>query len=296
MISALHLSNLTHSYPGFKLHIEELSLEEGSVVALAGHNGSGKSTLLNCIAGLLIPKAGTIVLSGSEKSNSDVEWKERVGYAGEGSAFFERWSVKKNLKLLSKVYAGWSHEWCHDLCARLDLDINKQVFALSRGNRMKLALISAMAYKPLLLLFDEPAEGLDPSVRAEMISVIRDLMSNEKQTILMATHHLDEFSTLLDEIHFLHEGKQTWSGTVDMLQDKWATINFRHDEQKFSFPGIVDIKSEGSYHRLVSSSCDDSIKELEQMGADDIQTSRIDLDEITKWMVRGGDDVASNPG
>jgi ABC-2 type transport system ATP-binding protein len=293
MTNALEVKGLERRMGKFRLGPIDLEIEQGKVIGLVGPNGAGKSTLIHNIAGFLRPKTGTVSLFGEQVSFSDGDWKERIGYAGESSHFFERWKVRKNFELLAGLYPGWSARLVDSLVERMKLDTTLSVNSLSRGNRMKLALIAALAYKPKLLLFDEPADGLDPEIRAEMITVLREMMQDEDRTILFATHHLEEFSSIVDEIVFLSEGKIKWRGGSDVLADRWRRITFSQEGFEHEIRKSVDHKHEGNDHRLISYNRDTTIEHLNSLGVTELHESRMDLDEIIKWMMKGGENVVA---
>jgi ABC-2 type transport system ATP-binding protein len=170
--SAARLDGLTKRYPGFQLGPIDLTLEPGTVLALVGPNGAGKTTTLNCMAGLVVPEEGGAEVFGLPVHPSRVEYRRDVGYVGEESGFFQRWTARRNLDYLATLQPDWSRDRAGRLAERLALPLDKPVTKLSRGNRTKLALIAALAHRPRLLLLDEPTSGLDPVVRAEVLDVL----------------------------------------------------------------------------------------------------------------------------
>lgn len=305
MNASLHLNNLKYRYRSFTLGHVEMELETGHVAGLIGPNGAGKSTLINCLAGFLRPFEGSMEIDGGKvieaasggsnpfKSQLSPGWKTDVGYAGEAARFYDRWPVKKNLDLVSKYYPNWSNDFLAGLLERVQLDETKTVKSLSRGNRMKLALISALAYKPRLLLFDEPADGLDPEIREEMIAVLKDLMQDENRSILLATHHPAEYSSILDEIIFLRDGKLELHEPVDIVSDRWVRISFSASEFTYEIDSVISSKSQGNEHQLISFNRDSSLKDLELLGIKDPLVSWLDLNEISKWMMKGDKNVVT---
>ena len=115
--AAFSLRSVTKSYgggDGFTLGPLDLDLEPGQVLAFVGPNGSGKTTTMNCLAGLLRPDAGDVTVFGRNVDTAEPSWKEDVGYVGESSGFYRRWTAAENLRLLERFYPRWSRSrGCH---------------------------------------------------------------------------------------------------------------------------------------------------------------------------------------
>jgi ABC-2 type transport system ATP-binding protein len=108
--AAARLSGLTKSFPGFRLGPLDLTLESGTVLALVGPNGAGKTTTLNCMAGLMMPDEGGTEVYGAPVHPARTDYRRDVGYGGEESGFFQRWTAGRNLDYLAQLIPGWSHD------------------------------------------------------------------------------------------------------------------------------------------------------------------------------------------
>ncbi|MCP4896148.1 MAG: ABC transporter ATP-binding protein, partial [bacterium] len=192
--AAARLSGLTKRFQGFQLGPLDLTLEPGTVLALVGPNGAGKTTTLNCMAGLVVPDEGDIQVFGAPVHPTRPEYRGDVGYVGEESGFFQRWTAGRNLDYLAQIIPGWSRDRARQLSERFGLTLGKAVKDLSRGNRTKLALVAALAHGPRLLLLDEPTAGLDPIVRAEVLDVLWEITEDGEHAVLYSTHVLSDIS------------------------------------------------------------------------------------------------------
>ena len=137
---AARLSGLTKRFPGFRLGPLDLVLEPGTVLALVGPNGAGKTTTLNCLAGLVVPEEGRAEVFGHEVGPRRTGYRRDVGYVGEESGFYQRWTARRNLEMLAGLLPECSRDRAHRLARRFALPLDTPVKSLSRGNRTKLAL------------------------------------------------------------------------------------------------------------------------------------------------------------
>jgi len=221
MDTAFTVNGLVKFYTDFTLGPLDMELEPGIVLGFVGPNGAGKTTTINCLGGLVQPDGGEVAVCGFSQDRENPSWKQSIGFMGEERPFFENWSGDQNLKFISKFYTEWNDPLTLELARRLELDLEKEVRDLSKGNRVKLGLVAALAHSPKLLLFDEPTEGLDPLVRTESLDVIREYMEDEERAVFYSTHVLTDISRLADELAFIDEGRVLLRERTDVLIDRW---------------------------------------------------------------------------
>ncbi len=296
MTRAFRLENLTKAYPGFQLGPLNLQLEPGTVLGYIGPNASGKTTTFHCMTGLVRPDGGRVEIFGCQTDPNRREWKLDIGYVGDIHAFFEGWTGEANLRFRSRFYPNWSNAMAQDLARRFELPLNVKARDLSSGNRVKLSLISALAHSPKLLLLDEPTTGLDPVVRREVLDALFEVLEAGDRSIFYATHILPDISRLADELAFLGNGKILQRHSKDDLLDTWRRISFRYPGSLDRLEAIVETKSEGSSHRVIS--CDHAVTmhTLKSMGAEAIEALRMSIDEIAVEILKGGKHVADRQG
>jgi len=291
--SAFSIRNLVKTYPDFKLGPMNLDLMPGTVLGFVGPNGSGKSTTMHCLAGLIRPDSGAMEILGHSNDPNRPEWKFDIGYVGDVHAFYEDWSGEKNLSVRSQFYPCWSQQLAVQLAGRFDLPLKKKARELSTGNRAKLAIIAALAHSPKLLLLDEPAAGLDPIARAELQDVLFEVMAEGERAIFYSTHILPEISRLADEIAFLHDGRVLLRSPKDDLTDKWRKISFRLSRNDLAFESVVSHQHEGNDHRVISTDFEATLRQLHNLGAENVLHTRMALDEIAVQILKGGKYVAN---
>ncbi len=294
MTKAFEIRNVTKTFSEFQLGPLNLSLEPGTVLGYIGPNGSGKTTTLHSLVGLLKTDAGEIDIFGRPNDPDQPRWKLDIGYVGDKHTFYEGWSAAKNLKFLSQFYPKWSDTLAADLAKRFDLPLNKKTRSLSTGNRVKLALVAALAHSPRLLLFDEPTSGLDPVVRAEVLDVLFAVVESGERAVFYSTHILSDISRLADDLAFLNDGKLLLRTPKDDLTDKWRRISFRLSSNNVALNGAVSHRHEGPDHQVVSLDHEVTTPHLVDLGAQNIQQNRMTIDEIAVQILKRGKHVANS--
>jgi ABC-2 type transport system ATP-binding protein len=285
--TAISLRGIEKRYLSFALGPLDFAMEPGTVVGLVGPNGAGKTTALNCIAGLVVPDAGTVEIFGRPNRPDDTAWKHDVGYVGEEHGFYGRWTAEKNLRAIGGLYPGWSEQRVRRLVERFELPPGTPAADLSKGNRTKLALIAALGHGPRLLLLDEPTSGLDPVVRTEVLEVLWEVLEDGEAAILYSTHVLSDISRLADELVFLREGRILQRSEKEALSEAWRRVSFRLGVDVVALAGAVDHKRVGLEHQAISSDHESTLRELRELGAENIEESRMSIDEIVVEILKG---------
>jgi osmoprotectant transport system ATP-binding protein len=191
-----------------------LQLEVGTTTAVLGRSGSGKTTLLRMVNGLAMPSAGEVRVGGEAVRSANVESLRRsIGYVIQETGLFPHMTVERNAGLALEL-AGHSKQKIAARAAEV-LGLVKLDFAelrgrypwqLSGGQRQRVGLARALATDPAVLLMDEPFGALDPMTRAEMQTMVRELLARVKKTVLLVTHDLDEALYLANRVVFLDSG------------------------------------------------------------------------------------------
>jgi ABC-2 type transport system ATP-binding protein len=195
----------------------DLRVRIGEVHGFLGPNGAGKTTTLRILLGLLRPDAGRAVLLGGDPWADVTELHGRLAYVPGDVELWPQLSGGEVIDLLGRLRGGLDPRRRANLVERFDLDPTKKGRAYSKGNRQKVALISALASDVELLLLDEPTSGLDPLMEAEFRAVVREDQTNGR-TILLSSHILAEVEALCDQVSIIRSGRIVESGTLDDLR------------------------------------------------------------------------------
>jgi ABC-2 type transport system ATP-binding protein len=209
---AIVVENLVFDYPGQRaLHGVSFSVARGAVAALVGPNGAGKTTLLSCVAALLRPVAGTVLVDGVDMLAHPREGHRRIGYLKDFFGLYDALSVRQTLWHAARVQ-GVVTARCDEVVAAVagDLDLepllHKPAGALSRGQRQRLAIARTLVHGPAVLLLDEPASGLDPEARADLAALMRRLR-DAGTTLLVSSHILAELAEYSSEMLIIRDGR-----------------------------------------------------------------------------------------
>jgi ABC-2 type transport system ATP-binding protein len=294
MTPAFRMQQVVKRYKNFQLGPLDMELEPGRVLGYIGLNGSGKTTTHHCLTGLIRPDGGAIDIGGLPKTMDSGEWKQHIGYVGDAPVFYERWSGGQNLKVFSQFYPNWSDSFARDLATRLRLPLDKKVKALSTGNRVKLALVAALAHRPKLLLLDEPTSGLDPVVRQEVLELLFDVVTDEDRAILYSTHIISDLYRLADELAFLADGQLIRRSLKEDLTANWRRISCKLNGEIEKPPAVHRTTRERSQLVMISSDYEETVKFLRAKGAENIDVTMVSIDEITVEILKGKHYVATD--
>jgi ABC-type multidrug transport system ATPase subunit len=181
-----------------------LSVAEGSALALIGANGAGKTTTIKVLMNMLAPSAGTATVLGVDSRRLSRTELAQIGYVSENQKIPRRLTVSQYLAYLRPLYASWDRDLETSILAQLRLPPERKIGDLSHGMRMKMALACALPFRPRLLILDEPFSGLDPLVRDEFLE--RVLEQAGAMTVLISTHELADIDGIATDVAFLNNG------------------------------------------------------------------------------------------
>lgn len=206
------------------VHELTLAVPEGSIFALLGSNGAGKTTTLKMLVNLLLPTAGSArVLGVDSRRLSELELAQ-IGYVSEGQKPPEWMTVAQFLDYCRPFYPTWDRELERKLLTRFELPANRKLQQLSRGMLMKAALLVSLAYRPKLLVLDEPFSGLDPVVREDLTAGLLETARQGETTVLVSSHDIEEVERLADHVALLEAGRLRLVETTEALLARFRRV------------------------------------------------------------------------
>lgn len=204
-MKALELFELAKSYREFRLGPISVNLPAGRAYGILGPNGAGKTTLLSCIAAHL-HHLGRAVWSGDVITDSQWRMREAIAYVYETPILYGDLTVSRTLHFCSTVYRRWDAAVATEWMARMNLDGRKYVKELSKGMRIKLALLVGISHRAELLLLDEPTAGLDPESRRDLQIHLKALCRDPAICLIISSHLFEDIEAIADEVIILRNG------------------------------------------------------------------------------------------
>ncbi len=244
MDKAIEVRELRKSYGSIKA-VDGVSFEvmRGEVFTLLGPNGAGKTTIVEILEGLTEPDSGDLVILGQKLSKITPKIKDRMGVVLQENRFMDRVTVDETFKLFSSFFSKTLP--VKDIVKKVSLEekVGSLVETLSGGQKQRLAIGLALLNDPEIIFLDEPTTGLDPQARRNIWDLIEEL-KEEKKTIFLTTHYMEEAERLSDFTYIMDHGEIIARGTPAELVsglDQDNVIEFYLDPSL----GVKDLEALG---------------------------------------------------
>jgi ABC-2 type transport system ATP-binding protein len=197
------------------------SVQEGEVFGLLGPNGAGKTTTVEILEGMRTPDRGTARVCGLDPERAGAAFKQKIGAVLQSTSLPDKLRVKEALDLFANFYI--SRADTESLLKRFQLEEKRDAFysQLSGGQKQRLALAMALVNNPQVVFLDEPTAGLDPQVRREIYNIIEELRE-DKKTVLITTHYIEEAERLCDRVAIVDYGRIIKTGSPRELKHSSA--------------------------------------------------------------------------
>src|SRR5258706_10564742 len=184
-----------------------LVIPRGGVYGLVGANGAGKTTLIRHVLGLLRAETVSVRVFGRDPVADPVGVLSRIGYLSEENDLPGWMRVDELMRYSRAFYPGWDDAYAGELRTMFALDPVAKIKTLSRGQKARTGLVIALAYRPELLVLDEPSSGLDPIVRRDILGAVLRTIAGEGRTVLFSSHLLEEVEEVADHVTMIQGGK-----------------------------------------------------------------------------------------
>jgi ABC-2 type transport system ATP-binding protein len=278
MTSPIRTVGLTRRY-GAHMALDGLDLDvpAGSIFGLVGPNGAGKTTAIKILMNLQRASAGTACVLDCESACLGPAQFARIGYVSENQKLPDWMAVEYFMNYLRPFYPTWDDKLAAELIRQFELPRGRKLRHLSHGMRMKAAMASALAFRPELIVLDEPFTGLDPLVRDELIEGL--LPRAENTTVFISSHDLSEIESFASHIGFLDNGRLRFSEEMTSLSSRFreieVTLEVPLSVSPPSPPAWLNAQHAGSVFRFVDSQFDAerSIAEVRRLFGDAAQVA-----------------------
>jgi len=223
--SAISVTELTRRF-GTRTALDSvtLALPRGAVYGLVGANGAGKTTLIKHVLGLLRAESGSVRIFGRDPVEDPVGVLSRIGYLSEENDLPGWMRVDDLIRYCRAFHRGWDDEYAEELRESFALDPAAKVKALSKGQKARAGLLVALAYRPELLVLDEPSSGLDPIVRRDILGAVMRTIADEGRTVLFSSHLLDEVEEVADHVTMISDGRIVLSAPLASVKESHGTL------------------------------------------------------------------------
>jgi ABC-2 type transport system ATP-binding protein len=270
--------------PRVALDNVSLCVPRGVVFGLIGVNGSGKTTLLRHVLGLLRAETGSVRVFERDPVADPVGVLSRIGYLSEENDLPPWMTVAELIRYTRAFYPGWRDEDAEQMRRQFGLDLNARIDTLSKGQKARVGLLVALAYRPELLVLDEPSSGLDPLVRRDILGAIIRTAADEGRTVLFSSHLLDEMESVVDRVAMIDKGRIVLSAAMDELLASHRQLTLRFAEERSQPPQLrAALRWQGAGHEWTAV-CHGTTEEVQSavsaLGGRIVEEHGVGLDEI----------------
>ena len=274
--------DLCKQFDEFLLDHVSFQVPKGRIVGFIGENGAGKSTTINLILDELIKDNGQIQILGREHTSSSV--KEDIGVVFDECNFHDVFNVSDIEKILSGVYKSWDSSLYRQYLKKFKIPERKQIGSFSKGMKMKLSIICAMAHKPKLLILDEATTGLDPVVRDEMLDLFLEFIQDEECSIFFSSHITSDIQKIADYVILIHQGKIIFEEQKDDLVYHFGIVKCGREKFASISPDDYII------HRVTNVSVECLVRDKEAIKRKykDLVVDHATLEDIMLFYIKGG--------
>jgi len=282
MPAALEIRGLRKRYGAFALGPLDLTLPPGTIYGFVGPNGAGKTTTLDLIFGMGAKDGGDIRVLGLDHLQDEVAVKQQVGYVSPDLNYSPWSKVRRVIQFVKAFYPTWDNEYCDRLLRSLRVGRDERVMSLSFGSRIKLSLILALAWRPRLLILDEPLVGLDAISKQEVFSELLDAVSDGERSVLISSHNLTDVERFADRLGLIVDGRMLVEGTTADVIDRHRMVDFvaAGDFEIDVRPGVFVQHREANRWRVLLDLRQVPIDWLRQAGATQIADAPVTLEEL----------------
>lgn len=277
-----------------------LDIAQGEVHGFLGPNGAGKSTTIRILLGLLRADSGSVSLLGQDPWKDAVALHRRLAYVPGDVELWPNLTGGEAIDLFARLRGGLDRKRRDELCERFDLDPSKKARTYSKGNRQKVALISALASDVELLLLDEPTAGLDPLMEVIFQQAIREVKAAGR-TVLLSSHILAQVEVLADRISIIRQGRIVETGSLSELRHMTRTTVIaetdRPARELANVPGVHDltVKDGTVEFQLDGDRFDEAMRALTPLGVRSLVAHPPTLEQLLMRHYGEGADQSGTP-
>jgi ABC-2 type transport system ATP-binding protein len=264
----------------------DLKIDQGEVFGFLGPNGAGKTTTQRVLLDVIRPTEGQAFMFGKDCQKDGVAARDRVGYLPGELSLYENMKASQFFKMyFSLQKSNTDRNYWQTLADRLELDTNRRIRELSRGNRQKVGMVAAFMNKPELLILDEPTSGLDPLMQQTVMEIVQEA-NQHGSTVFFSSHILSEVQAVCDRVGIIREGQLVATERVeDMTRQQFKRLRIGFDqlppEDTFAIEGVTElVRDDQAVELEIRENLGQVMKKAVSFGINDIETIPVTLEEI----------------
>jgi len=286
-VDVIRLHALTKRYDGTRgVTGLDLAVARGEIFGYLGPNGAGKTTTIRLLLDFLRPTSGRAEIFGLDPRRDAVAIRRRLGFVPGDVRLYERLTARELTDFAARVRGVDTHTERDALARRFELDLDRPIRELSRGNKQKVALVQAFAHRPELLVLDEPTSGLDPLMQQEFLALLRET-ADAGRTVFLSSHDLAEVQQIAERVAVLREGELVLVDTVERLRSRALTrveATFASAPPPSAFAGIRGVHELERHGNAVlfalDGSADALVKALARFEVLTLDSREADLEDV----------------
>ena len=262
----IRVENVSKSFGSKKaLHQISFEIKEGEIFGFLGPSGSGKTTMINVLTGQLAADQGNTILLGKNSQDLTSNDLEQIGIVSDGSGFYEKMNLFKNLLIYAKLY-GLKSDRVNQVLKQVGLADAKDIIAekLSTGMKQRMFLARALLNAPKILFLDEPTSGLDPTT-SKMIHTLLQELKQAGTTIFLTTHDMHEATLLCDRLSLLNKGNLIEYGSPqDIIQKYYVDkkVHVVYNDGREQIVPFEELPHLDTTDLMVVHSCEPTLEEI----------------------------------
>ena len=280
--NAIEIRGLEKAFPAFALGPLDLTVPAGAIYGFVGPNGAGKTTTIDLIFGMGAKSDGSIRVLGLDHIKDEVAMKRQVGYVSP-ELNYQPWAkVGRAIQFVRGFYPTWDEAYCQQLMDTFQLDRGQRIMTLSFGAKIKLALLLALAWRPKLLVLDEPTVGLDAISKQQVFGELLAAVRNEDRTVFISSHGITDLERFADHVGMIKNGRMVFEGEIGEVVDRYRLADFEADDVATiaEQPGVFVQQEQGRRLRVLLDLQRASVDGLRSRGALQIADAPVSLEDL----------------
>ncbi|MBR1598916.1 MAG: ABC transporter ATP-binding protein [Lachnospiraceae bacterium] len=262
----------------------DITVDRGEIHGLIGENSAGKTTLIKCAAGIYMADKGEVLFDG-EAVFDNPKVKERIGYVADYSEYISFYNVRRMVKMYEIFYPLFNTEKFNEFNEIFKLPVNRRIYALSKGQRMRLAFMLETCKEPDYLILDEPTSGLDPIAKTRFFELLINEVEQRDMGVLISSHNLEGLERICDYVTMLKAGEVERQMSMEDMKEELTKLNVVFEggagKALYEMPEILSLSNVGSIYTLVVRGFDEGlINKLKKNGASLVEPVDISLEEL----------------